>query len=29
MLGKPVMITDNNISYTPGPIMYDKVNMAV
>ncbi len=29
MLGKPVMITDNNISYTPGPIMYDKANMAV
>ena len=23
-LGKPVMITDNNISYTPGPIYYAK-----
>ena len=28
-LGKPVMITDNNISYTPGPIMYAKADMAV
>jgi len=23
-LGKPVMITDNNVSYSPGPIMYAK-----
>lgn len=27
-LGKPVMITDNNISYTPGPIYYAKADMA-
>ncbi len=27
-LGKPVMITDNNISYNPGPIMYAKADMA-
>ncbi len=26
-LGKPVMITDNNISYTPGPIYYAKAEM--
>ena len=28
-LGKPVMITDNNVSYTPGPIYYAKADMAV
>lgn len=28
-LGKPVMISDNNISYTPGPIYYAKAEAAV
>ncbi len=27
-LGKPVMITDNNVSYNPGPIYYAKNEMA-
>lgn len=28
-LGKPVMITDNGVSYSPGPIYYAKADMAV
>jgi len=28
-LGKPVMISDNGISYTPGPIYYAKADMAM
>lgn len=28
-LGKPVMISDNGISYTPGPIYYAKAEMAM
>ena len=28
-LGKPVMITDNGISYSPGPIYYAKAEMAM